>query len=163
MYCPNCGAESTLGLKFCKRCGASIASSADTTAPQKFPVALTAGFVGIIGLIALVGLIAPLALATDLIKQGITLDNLRPILFLSPVVTFGIVGALIWLLLRLIKIYQHPGGQSQIKEVQAEGSKAYTPAQIAAPPESLGSVTEHTTRNFDPSRYRDAEGQIEDR
>ena len=163
MYCPNCGAESTQGLKFCKRCGAGIASSADIAAPQKFPVALTAGFVGIIGLIALVGLIGPLALATDLVKQGITLDNLRPILFLSPVVTFGIVGTLIWLLLRLIKIYQHPGGRSQIKEVKAEGSKAYAPAQIAAPPESLGSVTEHTTRNFEPSRYRDAEVQIEDR
>jgi hypothetical protein len=162
MYCPNCSAESTLGLKFCKRCGAGIASSADVTAPQKFPVGLTAGFVGIIGLIAMVGLIAPLALATDMVKQGITLDNLKPILFLSPVVTFGIVGALIWLLLRLINIYQHPGGKPQIKEVQAGGSKTYAPAQIAAPPESLGSVTEHTTRNFEPSRYRDAEAQIED-
>ena len=163
MYCPNCGAESTQGLKFCKRCGASVASSADITTPQKFPVGLTAGFLGIIGLIALVGLIGPLAVATDLVKQGIALNNLKPILFLSPIVTFGIVGVLIWLLLRLIKIYQQPGGQPQIKEVQAEGSKAYTPAQIAAPPESVGSVTEHTTRNFEPSRYRDAEAQIEDR
>ena len=25
----------------------------------------------------------------------------------------------------------------------------YSPAQIAAPPENIGSVTEHTTRNFD--------------
>jgi hypothetical protein len=162
MYCPNCGAESTQGLKFCKRCGASIASSADMIAPQKFPVGLTAGFLGIIGLIALVGLIGPLAVATDLVKQGISLNNLKPILFLSPVVTFGIVGALIWLLLRLIHIYQRPGAQ-QIKEVQADRSKAYTPAQIVPPPESVGSVTEHTTRNFEPSNYRNAEAQIEDR
>ncbi len=89
MYCPNCGAESTQGLKFCKRCGASVASSADVTAPKNFSVGLTAGFLGIIG--------------------------------------------------------------------------AYTPAQIAAPPQSVGSVTEHTTCNFEPSRYSDAEAQIDER
>ena len=27
MYCPNCGAEFTNGLKYCKRCGANLSQS----------------------------------------------------------------------------------------------------------------------------------------
>src|SRR5215472_9599747 len=40
MYCPNCGAESTFGLKYCKRCGGSLTELTDTavhTGPPNRP------------------------------------------------------------------------------------------------------------------------------
>jgi predicted amidophosphoribosyltransferase len=40
MYCPSCGAKSTLELNYCSRCGANVAVS---TAPQRefVPISLT--------------------------------------------------------------------------------------------------------------------------
>ena len=35
----------------------------------------------------------------------------------------------------------------------------YVPQQLSSPPIGIGSVTENTTRNFDPSRYRETGGR----
>ena len=37
MYCPNCGAESTLGFKYCKRCGGNLTETAQMSAPVAPP------------------------------------------------------------------------------------------------------------------------------
>src|SRR5437879_4682836 len=33
MYCPNCGAESTFGLNYCKRCGGNLSEATPPAAP----------------------------------------------------------------------------------------------------------------------------------
>jgi len=33
MYCPNCGAESTFGLNYCKHCGGNLAETGEPAAP----------------------------------------------------------------------------------------------------------------------------------
>src|SRR5437868_5902121 len=33
MYCPNCGAESTFGLNYCKRCGGNLSDVQQSAAP----------------------------------------------------------------------------------------------------------------------------------
>jgi phosphate/sulfate permease len=120
--------------------------SPDVSAPPKFPTILALAFLAVIGIIAITGLVAPFAITSDLSARGISISNLLPVLILSPIITFGIVLLLIWLMLRLIKMYQHPNGQAETKSE----AKQPTQPQIAAPPEMVMSVTEHTTRNFEP-------------
>ncbi|MFP5262454.1 MAG: hypothetical protein ACLGJB_11170 [Blastocatellia bacterium] len=154
MYCSSCGTETTPGLKYCKRCGANLSSSADAPAQKKFPLVLSISFLALMAFVLGIGLIAPFAIVSETLGRGINIDSLMPILILIPCVAFGVISLLVWLMLRLIKIYQHPGTPARPGEVRQAPAKGYTPAQVAAPPEMLGSVTEHTTRNFDSAEHR---------
>jgi hypothetical protein len=149
MYCSFCSAEITPGLKYCKRCGANLSSNADAPSQKKFPLALTLAFLALMGFVLTIGMIAPFAIASETMSRGINVDSLMPILVLIPLIAFGAVGLLVWLLLRLIKVYQQSGSSTQLIEPRRDPSVDYTPARIAAPPEKIVSVTEHTTRNFD--------------
>ena len=149
MYCSFCSAEITPGLKYCKRCGANLSSNADAPPQKKFPLALTLAFLALMGFVLTIGMIAPFAIASETTSRGINIDSLMPLLMLIPLIAFGAVGLLIWLLLRLIKVYQQSGSSTRLVEPRRDPSADYTPARIAAPPEKIVSVTEHTTRNFD--------------
>jgi hypothetical protein len=154
MYCSSCGTETTPGLKYCKRCGANLGSSADAPAQKKFPAILTIAFLALIGFVLGIGCVVPFAAISETAGRGISIDSLMPLLMLIPCVAFGVIGLLVWLLLRLIKIYQQPGAPAQPDEVRQPPIREYTPAQMAAPPEIIGSVTEHTTRNFESVENR---------
>ena len=158
MFCPVCGAESTQGLKYCKRCGTSLSAPADDS-PKKFPTFLTALFLVLIGGITLAGFVVPLAAADTLTKDFATREVIV-LVFGSWVVTLLFDAMLIWLLLRLMRASHQFVGTSQPQRALPEER---IPVQIAKPNEPLGSVTEHTTRNFEPSRYREAESRIEER
>jgi hypothetical protein len=105
-------------------------------------------FLLLIGFITVMGLIIPLMASQDLVKsvgQGETAKLIALII----VATLGLDGVLVWLLLKLIKLYQQSGTPTPSQAIARPVIQAATPAQIAAPPESVGSVTEHTTRNFE--------------
>jgi len=156
MYCSTCGAENTQGLKYCNRCGANLASSADAPAQKKFPIVMTVAFLALMGFVLAIGLVAPFALVSDTVPRGINVDSLMPILIIIPCIAFGATGLLVWLLLRLISMHQQSGSASQVKEARKNLTNEFTPPRIAAPPEMFGSVTEHTTRNFDSVKNRAA-------
>ena len=149
MYCSSCGAEIMPGLRYCNRCGVNLSSTTDAQAPKKFPLLMVIAFLALKGFVLSVGLVAPFAVVSETTGRGVNIDSLMPILILIPCVAFGVIGMLVWLLLRLIKIYQQSGGPPQTNEVRQPSMRDYTPARLPAPPETLGSVTEHTTRNFD--------------
>jgi len=111
-------------------------------------------FLALKGFVLSVGLVAPFAVVSETTGRGVNIDSLMPILILIPCVAFGVIGLLVWLLLRLIKVYQQSGGSPQTNEIRKASTRDYTPARLAAPPETLGSVTEHTTRNFDSLKDR---------
>jgi hypothetical protein len=157
MFCPLCGAESTQGLKYCKRCGASLSAPVDST-PRKFPTALTTVFLLLIGGITLFGFGTPLAAASTLTKDFSTGDVMA-LVFGSWVVTLLFDAMLIWLLLRLMKVSDQFAPTTQAQQAFPEERIR---AQIDKPNEPLGSVTEHTTRNFEPSRYRQSEARAEE-
>jgi hypothetical protein len=67
-------------------------------------------------------------------------------LFLADMgVTLVVVILLIWLFLRLIRLYQQTSSATGVTQAQPT---EFAPQQIAAPPQSVGSVTENTTRSF---------------
>jgi hypothetical protein len=117
--------------------------------PGKFPMALTIFFLVIISIISIVGIIGPFAMASDMSMRGVTPNHFLPVMLLGPLVALGMDALLIWLLLRLVKIYYHSGGASLPQPSRPVMPREVTPAQLSAPPSAIGSVTEHTTRNFD--------------
>src|SRR5205085_9914369 len=149
MYCPSCGAESVQGLRYCKQCGASLNPTGEMPPPGKFPMALTVIFLLIIGIISITGIIGSFAMASDMSMRGTPPGNFLPVMILGPLVALGIDALLIWLLLRLVKIYHQPGAMSQPQASRHLRPGEFTPPQLNAPPAAIGSVTEHTTRNFD--------------
>ena len=157
MYCPHCGAESTPGLRYCKRCGANFAAQPGETTP------------GIIRNIN--AAIWPIALATVAITLGglgivisSAYDLVRP-LFPGEVPRIGdptpiamtmiIFGALtiLGVIALLFKLFTRMAGVSQPTNQPAPPPKSIASAppsvQLPAPPSAMPSVTEHTTRNFE--------------
>jgi hypothetical protein len=132
----------------------NLTSNADAPAQKKFPLVLTVSFLALMGLVLSIGMIAPFALVSETTGRGVSVDSLMPILVLIPCVAFGVVSLLVWLLLHLIKIHQQSGVSTRPNEARQAPVRDYTPAQITAPPEMLGSVTEHTTRNFESAENR---------
>jgi len=59
------------------------------------------------------------------------------------------VGLLTWLMLRLISLHQRHGADEARRDANYEAKQTTSP-QMVAPPEMISSVTEHTTRNFEP-------------
>lgn len=149
MYCPNCGDQTTQGLKYCKRCGAGLSAS---TTPIEAKPSVGAAMGTMLFLVALVSIAGFIALFTTVYnlgeRPGFDTRALIAIMAFGGATVFAVVGALVWLLLRLT---------SPLKEAVLRQARTETPQirdyipQLPAPP---GSVTENTTRNFDPV-YRD--------
>jgi hypothetical protein len=148
VYCSACGIDSVEGLKYCKRCGANLTTTLEVFPPAKLPVALTLAFLVVIGFVFCVGLGVPLASAEDLAKIFSTREML--VIFAADLgVTLAIVAMVVWVFLRLIRLHHQTGPVRTIDLQPVESARP----QIAAPPQSVGSVTENTTRTLDQRRY----------
>ena len=145
MYCPDCGAESTQGLNYCKRCGANLTAQASEAVPSKVSLKLVLPFLAAMGLVTLTGLAIPMIAIEELTNKGYPPSSWTGVLIVSFLITFGLDVLLIWLLLHLIRISQ-PSGSARSRTLAAIQRPA---AEIAAPPIIVASVTEHTTRSFE--------------
>ena len=148
MYCSACGIDSVEGLKYCKRCGATLTASGP--APVKRPVALIALFLLVFAGIAALGLTLPLIMARDLINTGFRTKEVMFFFFGSAICTVMIIRILSHVLLRVVE-------SQKFDRVNIEQPRpvTYEPHQIIQP-SSIGSVTEHTTRSFDQRRLDEA-------
>jgi len=142
MYCPDCGAETTPGLNYCKRCGANLAQRGG----PEFPVLLTVVFLALILIIMTIGLALPFVALPDLVVRGVSVRELRPLMVLSPMVALGASGLLVWLLLKLIEINR---GRRAADDARRQVTWRPAPAQVEAPPRPVTSVTDRATGAFD--------------
>ena len=141
MYCPSCGTELIQELSYCNRCGANLKSTLNQSAlpPTKFVGAAWAISVAIV-LITLGGFGMIFALVMALIARGISLSAGGMVLvFFSLLVILAIAWLLVRQLSRLVSMPKLSGDVTQPQE-----------PQISAPREPVSSVTEHTTRTFEP-------------
>jgi len=161
MYCPNCGAESTFGLNYCKHCGGNLSEGAQTPAPPGVrntlaafilaaaTVAIVLGGLGIVfsQTLALVGPQPPGY--TQPVSDSMTIGGMM--------VAFGST-ALVLVSLMLIKLFSRVMGYGPPAEKPSKRATSFPlqqrGAQISAPPIVVSSVTEHTTRNFDPRVFQ---------
>ena len=145
MYCSTCGVAVAKGLSYCNYCGAQlIGPQGDTSHSQTVrPELLVSAMAGLF----ILGLFA-IAVLIGVGKAGAGFD--LPILIVITTVSFVMLmiieGVLIHLLLR---------GKKDQKVSNAAGLKDHTTrelpeAQARMLPEPVASVTENTTRAFDP-------------
>jgi hypothetical protein len=147
MYCPSCGIASTPGQSYCNRCGASLSVSKDRSAIKPSQSAVNAlmdstFWVTFFGLGVIVGGVAAMK-ALEFREVFII-----AYMILSTLAFLGIYGMHVWQFIRLTT-----GGKksSSTTEVEEPHTKELGPAQARVLSEFTPSVTEHTTRTFEPT------------
>lgn len=151
MYCAACGFESTPGLSYCKRCGSSLSPQTNAV-DQRQPGARPLASLWPVALVSMVGLIGLFATLVNLSEKGVGSQAVIAVSAFAGATVLGVVGLLIWLLMQLSGI-RHT--TSHVERGTRPVSGSSTQPQLQAPPSSIPSVTENTTRNFDAARLRD--------
>jgi hypothetical protein len=148
MYCSSCGASVEQGLSFCKQCGAKQGGSKreGASGPKElFPDSLVWAIVSVFiaGLGVIIGLMSVLKKELYLNEWVVVLFGMMAFLLMSV-----IEGVLISQLLRRVGGHKEARETAPIKEVAPKELEARQALAIAEP---AASVTEHTTRSFEPT------------
>ena len=149
MYCPSCGMELTSELSYCNRCGANLKSSlTQSGVPPKKLVGAAWAISTAITLVTLGGFTMVFAVVMALIGSGTNISEGGMVLILvSLLIILAIVGLLVRQLSRVISTPQ----LSVDAPAAQKANLAEEPVQqISAARQPVSSVTDHTTRTFDP-------------
>lgn len=147
MYCSSCGVAVVQGLSYCNHCGGKLAGAkgadgaeSSELRPGYLVFAMMAVFVfGLIAITMLIGVMKTVLAFNEGAMLAFTL-----LTFLMLVL---IEGVFIRLLFRATRRAEETRATGVMK---GQGTKELETAQARALPEPLPSVTEHTTRSFDP-------------
>jgi hypothetical protein len=146
MYCSTCAAAIPQNLTYCNRCGARVGAKGDELAkpigfyPESLIWAIVAVFIGGIGV--LIGLIAVMREVA-----GFDLSMVWAVTMISFMMMLGIEGVLIYMFFSGRKTAKQLISGSRLKE---QKTKELEEASIPLLPEPVPSVTEQTTRSFEP-------------
>ena len=146
MYCSTCGVAVTQGLSYCNYCGATLSGAKGdkvTKSPDVKPELLVSAMAGvfILGLVAITMLIG--VMKTVL---GLNAGQILAFTMLSFLIMLLIEGVCLRLLFRRKRVTEETGDTALVK---GQATKELDAAQARALPEPA-SVTEHTTRAFEP-------------
>lgn len=159
MFCPSCGAEYTIELKYCNRCGANLNTEL-ATQPQLVPVSLTkpALILGSIMTFLTLGGFGMLISGAVELSRTARLDpgSITAIVIVGmlAIVTMDIF--LARLLTKIINASLSSGAVSQPRrsKILANAPVMQLPQPATGRLEGMPSVTEGTTRFFEPA-YRE--------
>ena len=160
MFCPSCGSEYTIELKYCNRCGANL-NTAITAPAEVISVNLTKPTL-IIGATLVVltlggfgGLVAGASILATVVRGN---DPLIAIIFFGMLTILTIDIFLVRQLSKLINASLESGSpKSARKQVAPSPSISGLPQHSTAQLTPAPSVTEHTTRFFEPAYRRPSE------
>ena len=150
MHCPVCGAESTQGLNYCKRCGASLVAGKQAGWPA-FNIAKLTGMFWAVAVFGLGGLMLLVGGVLGVVAMGLRGDMIGIVAVIFLMTVLVISALLIWQLSRLISIAANSAEAASTDNARAIEDTA--PPQLDSPPRVMPSVTEHTTRGFDKPPY----------
>jgi hypothetical protein len=147
MYCSACGAAVAQGLSYCNHCGAKLGGAKGDDAAASAgvkPELLVSAMVGLF----ILGLVA-IAILIGVMKQVADFDFpfLLATTMLSFLLMFVVEGVLIGLLLKGRRRPREAGDAERPREHTTRGLGE---AQARVLPEPASSVTEQTTRAFEP-------------
>jgi len=152
MFCSSCGTTLAAGLSYCNRCGARTAVATDSTEPETPREEKLADIVNLLaviaGVVAIGGLIFVYGLVSSLLSKGIQPSVIIVFMIFSLAAVFGISWLLIRQLTRVLNAYLRAGETAKLRQLDEREIP-----QIEAHREPVSSVTDHTTRAFEPS-YR---------
>ena len=146
MYCPTCGNEIPVELKYCNRCGANLTLPATVAPVALAPVKLTVPSI-VLGVTILGGLGIIFGSATEFARVGVHPAFIVWMVLFSAATLFGCTGLLIRFLTKMMTWQREIAPQQQPRPAFTD-----RPAMPHLPPhrEPVGSVTENTTRTFAP-------------
>ena len=155
-YCPSCGSEISVELKYCNRCGANLSTIpvAYETVPPPKPVRM--GFPAVvIGLTIVIGLGIILSSAQELAQMQLHPAAITWMVIFSLATLFGCTALMIRLWLKVFAMNR----ESYQPQIQQRPPMQIPPPRPQFPPlrEPVPSVTEHTTRTFSQA-YREDPG-----
>jgi hypothetical protein len=147
MYCSSCGVAVPQGLSYCNYCGAKLGGARSdnvTKSAEVKPELLVSAMV----VVFVFGLIA-ITMLIGVMKSVINLDVGQILAFalLCFLIMLSIEGVFVRLLLRRKRGAEEAGDAVLLK---GQATKQLDAAQGRMLPEPVASVTEHTTRAFDP-------------
>ena len=154
MYCPSCGAPVAQDLSYCNHCGAKLRGEKGDSlikSSEVKPAALVWGMIAVLvfGFVAITFLMMAMKMVGLSVEQILAFTILS---FLIVLVVEGVfIGVFISQLLRRKRDAEETGDTAISK---GQSSKELEAAQARVLPEAMPSVTEHTTRSFEPS-YRE--------
>lgn len=154
MYCPSCGNEITVELKYCNRCGANLTTTAlQTTTVVSQPVKLALPSI-VLGATIVAGLGIIFGGATRFAELGVHPAAIAWIVLFSTATLVACTALMIRFWTKLMSIQRemlvaHPQTQQPPLSVGPSHVQQLPPRLEPVP-----SVTENTTRTFSPI-YRD--------
>lgn len=157
MYCSSCGLEVPHELNYCNRCGANL-NPPNNFIPQmpSPPVKLTGPSIAL-SLMVVFSIAAIFSGVNGLALKGIHPVALAWIVIISMGMVFGVAAFFIRLLTKLLanssSSIEHRRAQSKKPQPNAQ----LNPAQTGPMNAPISSVTDHTTRTFEPSYREKAE------
>ena len=147
MYCPSCGNEITVELKYCNRCGANLSLTAGNLPMYTAaPVKLTAPTV-VLGLTLVGGMGVIIEGATELAQMHVHAAFITWIVLFSMLTLFGSCALLLRFWSKILTLQRHTPAFNQNTKPPVQ---PFVPQQLPPRYESVPSVTEHTTRTFTP-------------
>ena len=154
MYCPSCGNDISVGLKYCNRCGANLSLiPLDYPAPVTKPIKLTFPAI-IMGLTITIGIGIIFGGSSELARMQVHPAAIAWIVIASMATLFGCTALMLRFWLKVLTMNREsyrPVAQNQLRPpAQTPVSHQQLPPRF----ESMPSVTEHTTRTFSPA-YRE--------
>ena len=155
MYCPSCGNEISVELKYCNRCGANLAVVPENyPLPIVKPVKMTLPAI-VLGLTITIGLGIIFSSAVELARNQLHPAAIAWLVIFSLATLFGCTALMIRFWLKVLamnrEVYQPP---DQIRPALASAQMPPPRPQCQPRLEPLPSVTDHTTRTFSPA-YRE--------
>lgn len=153
MYCSSCGVAVAQGLTYCNYCGAKLTGTGENgnESPEVRPELLVSAMAGvfILGLAAITVLMGVMKSVLDLPADRILAFTLVP---------FLIMLALEGVFLRLLFRRKRGAEAARDNALKGNATKELDAARAGMLPEPTPSVTENTTRAFDPI-YRERKSQ----
>ena len=146
MYCPSCGVPVAQGLSYCNYCGAKLSGEKGDNAIKSSevkPGSLVWGMVAVL----VFGFVAITFLLMAMKMVGLNVGQILAFTILSFLIMLLVEGVIIWQLLRRKRGAEETGDTAVSKE---QATKELEAAQARVLPEAMPSVTEHTTRSFEP-------------
>ena len=148
MYCPSCGSELSSELTYCNRCGVNLKPLLNQSGPPVRIVGATWAISMAVVFVTLGGFSAIGRLVLAIINNGVNLSGGGILLLgFGLLIILAIASLLIRQLSRVLDVAQLSGGATQSRQSKLSEKSVQ---QIEAPREPVASVTEHTTRMFEP-------------
>jgi hypothetical protein len=146
MYCSACGVSVAQGLSYCNYCGAKFLGEKGDNAIKSSevrPESLVWGMVAVLvfGFVAIVFLLMAMKMV------GLNVGQILAFTILSFLIMLLVEGVFIWQLLHRKGGAKETGDTALAKK---QATKELDVAQARVLPEAIPSVTEHTTRAFEP-------------